>query len=104
MITLTYLEYLLRKRFARNYVNLPIQVSISPIFYEQLFRTKVFCAAFMCLQFGFVIFRRKDFGAKGAHRMLVKLTPDFSRVESRVPYLSLTYLYFLPSEWPVRLV
>jgi hypothetical protein len=36
---------------------------------------KVFCAAFMCVQFGFVIFWRKDFGAKGAHKMLVKLTP-----------------------------
>jgi hypothetical protein len=36
---------------------------------------KVFCAAFMCLQFGFVIFWGKDFGAKAAHKMLVKLTP-----------------------------
>jgi hypothetical protein len=30
----------------------------------------------MCLQFGFVIFWQKDFGAKTAHEMLVKLTPD----------------------------
>jgi hypothetical protein len=45
-------------------------VSISPIFYEQLFHMKVFCAAFMCLQFGFVIFCRKDFGTKAAHKML----------------------------------
>jgi hypothetical protein len=29
----------------------------------------------MCLQFGFVIFRRKDFGAKAVIKMLVKLTP-----------------------------
>ncbi len=29
----------------------------------------------MCLQFGFVMFRQKDFGAKAAHKMLVKLTP-----------------------------
>jgi len=36
---------------------------------------KVFCAAFMCLQFGFVIFWQKDFSAKAAHTMLVKLTP-----------------------------
>jgi len=50
-------------------------VSISPIFNEELFCTKVFCAALMCLQFGFVIFWRKDFGAKAAHEMLVKLTP-----------------------------
>jgi hypothetical protein len=50
-------------------------VLISPIFYEQLFHTKVFGASFICLQFGFVIFWRKDFGAKAAHKMLVKLTP-----------------------------
>ncbi len=39
------------------------------------FCTKVFCAAFMCLQFGFVNFWQKDFGAKAAHKMLVKLAP-----------------------------
>ena len=50
-------------------------MSISPTFYEQLFHTKVLCSAFMCLQFGFVIFWQKDFGAKAAHKMLVKLTP-----------------------------
>jgi hypothetical protein len=27
------------------------------------------------LQFGFVIFWRKDFGVKAAHKMLVQLTP-----------------------------
>jgi hypothetical protein len=37
-----------------------------------------FCAAFMCLQLGFVIFWRKDFGAKAAHKMLVKLAPGVS--------------------------
>jgi hypothetical protein len=37
--------------------------------YERFFQ------AFMSLQFGFVIFWQKDFGAKGAHKMLVKLTP-----------------------------
>jgi hypothetical protein len=31
----------------------------------------------MCLQFGFVIFWQKDFGAKAAHKMLVKLAPNF---------------------------
>jgi hypothetical protein len=40
------------------------QVSISPTFYEQLFRTKVFCAAYMCLQFGPVIFLAKGFWSK----------------------------------------
>ncbi len=50
-------------------------LSISPIFYKQLFHTKVLCAPFMCLQFGFVIFWQKNFGTKVAHKMLVKLTP-----------------------------
>jgi hypothetical protein len=40
------------------------QVSISPIFYEQLFHTNVFCAAFMYLQFGFVIYLAKGFWRK----------------------------------------
>jgi hypothetical protein len=31
----------------------------------------------MCLQFGFLIIWRKDFGAKAAHKMLVKLTPGY---------------------------
>ncbi len=48
--------------------------SISPTFYEQLFRTKVICAAFMCLQIGFVIFLAKGFWRKAAHKLLVKLT------------------------------
>jgi hypothetical protein len=39
---------------------------------------KVFCAAFMCLQFGLVIFWQKDFGAKAAHKILVKLPPGGS--------------------------
>jgi hypothetical protein len=52
-----------------------VWLSISPIFYKQLFHNKVLCTPFMCLQFGFVIFWPKDFGAKAAHKMLVKLTP-----------------------------
>jgi hypothetical protein len=52
-----------------------VLVSISPIFYEQLFHTNVFCTAFMCLQYGFVTFWQKDFGTKTAQKMLVKLTP-----------------------------
>jgi hypothetical protein len=39
------------------------------------FCLNVFCKAFICLQFGFVIFWQKDFGTKAAHKMLVKLTP-----------------------------
>jgi hypothetical protein len=44
-------------------------------FTNSFFVQKFFCAAFMWLQFGFVIFWRKDFGTKAAHKMLVKLTP-----------------------------
>ncbi len=40
---------------------------------------KVFCTPCMCLQFGFVIFWWKDFGAKAANKMLVKLTPGLVR-------------------------
>ena len=54
-------------------------LSISPTFYKQLFHNKVLCSPFMCLQFGFVIFWQKDFGAKSAHKMLVKLTPDWAK-------------------------
>jgi hypothetical protein len=51
-------------------------VQISPTFYEQLLRMKVYCASFMQLQFVFVIFFwPKDFGAKVADKILVKLTP-----------------------------
>ncbi len=52
-----------------------VWLSISPIFYKQLFQTKVVSTPFMCLQFGFVIFWQEDFGAKAAHKMLVTLTP-----------------------------
>jgi hypothetical protein len=36
----------------------------------------------MCLQFGFVIFCQKDFVAKAAHKMLVKLTLVYFAGES----------------------
>ncbi len=39
---------------------------------SSFFIQKFFCVAFMCLQCGFVIFWWKDFGAKAAHKMLVK--------------------------------
>jgi hypothetical protein len=35
----------------------------------------------MCLKFVFVIFWQKDFGAKAAQKMLVKLTPSLLVVE-----------------------
>jgi hypothetical protein len=53
---------------------LSIQVSISPKFYEQLFRTKVFCTVFLYLQLGFVISLQKFIGKKAVSKMLAKLT------------------------------
>ena len=50
------------------------QVSISPTFYEQLFRRKVFWAAFLYLRLRFVFFWQKEIGKKAACKMLVKLT------------------------------
>jgi hypothetical protein len=47
---------------------------------------RFFCAALMCLQFGFVNFWRKDFGAKAAHKMLAKLTPG-ANVIKQIPRL-----------------
>jgi hypothetical protein len=37
---------------------------------------KYFAQPLLYLQFGFVILWQKDFGAKAAHKMLVKLTPE----------------------------
>ncbi len=59
-------------------------MSISPIFYEQIFCMKVFCADFMCLPFGFVIFCQKDFGAKAVNKMLVKMTPKLAALQYRL--------------------
>ncbi len=67
-----------------------VWLSISPIFYKQLFRTKVLCAPFMCLQFGFVIFWRKEFGTKAAHIMLVKLIPGWRGKSSTISHHRLT--------------
>jgi len=54
------------------------QVSISSKFYKQIFFTKVLCAAFLVLQFGFVIFLQKNIGTKTARKMLVKLITEWS--------------------------
>jgi hypothetical protein len=45
---------------------------------QAAFCTKFLCAASMRLQFGFAMFWHKDFGAKAARKMLVKLTPGGS--------------------------
>ena len=56
------------------YIPHVLLVSISATFYKQLFCTKAFCAAFLYLQFVFVIFWQKEIGAKAACKVLVKLT------------------------------
>ncbi len=63
-----------------------VWLSISPIFYQQLFHTKVLCTPFMYLQVGFVIFWRKDFGTKAVHKMLVKLTPGGRQYSDTSPF------------------
>jgi hypothetical protein len=50
---------------------------------QAAFSYERFRTAFMCLQFGFVIFWQKDFGAKAAYIMLVKLTPGGTMGPSR---------------------
>ncbi len=65
---------LVQKLLVMCWQNWLLQVSISKTFYTRLFHTKVFCAAFLQLQFDFVIFWCKNFSAKGMCKMLVKLS------------------------------
>ena len=51
-------------------------VSISPKFYEQLFRTKVFWAAFLFLGLGLYFFGKRKLAQKAARKMLVKLPQE----------------------------
>jgi hypothetical protein len=53
--------------------------SISPTFYARLFRTKVLHKTFLNLDLRFVLFWRKNIGAKAARMMLVKLTQEGGR-------------------------
>jgi len=48
------------------------KLSISSTCYVRIFHTKVFCAAFLLLKFGFVFFWRKNIGAKAARKMSMK--------------------------------
>ena len=56
-------------------------MSISPTVYEQLFRSKVFQAAFLYLQLRYVFFWRKEIGTKAGRKMLVKLTAGRLKLE-----------------------
>ena len=60
---------------SRKKVNtLVVLLSISLTFYKQLLRQYSCAKNFLCLQFGFVIFWRKNIDAKAARKMLMKLT------------------------------
>ncbi len=72
------------------------EMSISPTFYEQLFRTKVFCTAFLELQFGFVIFWGKIIGAKVACKTMMKLTKGFYFLSlNSMPFIVVILSHFL---------
>jgi hypothetical protein len=53
-----------------------MQESISPTFYARLLRTNVSRETFLYLDLRFVLLWRKNIGAKAAHIMLMKLTPE----------------------------
>ncbi len=52
-----------------------LQESISPTFYARIFCTKVLRKIFLFLDFRFVLFWRKNIGAKASRILLMKLTP-----------------------------
>jgi len=60
----SYTEMLVKLTTGVNFIN----ISLVP------FCMKVFCAAFLLLQFGCAIFCQKNIGAKAACKMLIKLT------------------------------
>jgi hypothetical protein len=49
---------------------------------------KVLYAAFLLLQFGFVIFQHKNIGAKAGRKMLMKLTPGVNFINILRPHFS----------------
>jgi len=51
------------------------------------FYAKVLCTAFLQLQFGSVIFGWKNFGAKAAGKMWVKLTAGHRRKKDNLDWL-----------------
>ncbi len=70
------------------------QVSISAILYEQLFCTNVFLRSFYVLKIWACNYSAKEFFAKAAHKMLVKLSPGRSSLEwSFYPSFNLIKLF-----------
>jgi hypothetical protein len=54
-------------------------VSISTTFYDQIFWYESVFVAFLNLEFGFVIFCKKNIIEKAVHKMFLKLTEGVSR-------------------------
>ena len=86
--------------FLRERVRGSFWVSISPTFKEQLFGTKVFCTAFLCLLLRSAIFCRKEISTKSAHKLLVKLTigpqmceKSFLKDEKNLPKIDILILF-----------
>ncbi len=97
---------------AKNVGEIPTWCQFHQYFTNSFFVWTLFCTAFMCLQFEFVNFRQKDFGAKAAHKMLVILTPGGYK-QVQIPSLSHAFCIVLrqckwiftwvfPSRWHGR--
>lgn len=63
-----------QRRWGSSHPQYSGQVSIFPTLYEQLFCNKLFCAAFLLLQFGFEMFWQNNIRATTSCKMLDKLT------------------------------
>jgi len=59
----------------KKFYNIGPRCQFHQYFMSSFFVRKIYGAAFTCFQFGFAIYWQNDFGAKAAHKMLVKLTP-----------------------------
>ncbi len=69
-------------------------VSISPIFYRQLFRMEVFCAAFKCIQFGFVVFGKRIL----VQKLLIKCWWNWNLVVKVLTHFWIMLIFSIPDE------
>ena len=68
------IQFLTSIRLRFSTTKLVFQEAISSTFHQPLSCTKALFAAFLYLQFVFVIFWQKEIGEKAEHKMLMKLT------------------------------
>ena len=100
-------EFAFRRKSGREGVNFTN-------IYKRIFCTKVFCAAFLCLEFRFVIFCWKKFCINVAQKLLVKLTKGEGEMFEKSRYwhhhfsllnLSLTAAcFFFPQSASVKII